>query len=141
MKSFLRIACIAVAGILLLSCTRAGKLYENSAWYGEYPAGREEDRPSPSETGAQSFIQLTFRTNGETCEVCYGDVGSDGSLFFGCLVSVFDVEWSQRTFKLIFKQDGQPRVCYSGKISGKKMSLDVLEQDKVEYTFELQKIN
>jgi hypothetical protein len=129
MKSFLRIAFIAVAGILLLSCTRADKLYENSTWQGDIPV--VGDMPF-SPDGYTSYIKLIFRENAETCEVYY-----EGT----CVVSTFDVEWAQRTFKLVYVEDNRPVVCYSGKISGNKMSLDRLSQDKVVDTFELKKID
>ena len=151
MKTFHQIVVIALAGLLAVACTDFGCAYGDSSWYGEYETGF---LPYSGNTVTTS-ISLTFSEDGQECCAVYGTKGMDGMLYlidFGYIgpqLNYFQVQWSSRnTFTLsipvvnnpdLSYGQGQTIVVYAGKITGRKMILDLLSCDRVQQTIELKK--
>ena len=119
MKTVLRrIGIFAVAVIFAFSCSKPGSVYDGTSWF--------------TETGQYSSTTLTFRDEARKCMVLE-NAGECGLGF------EYEVEWSGRnSFKLIFKENGQIYVSYSGEINGEVMTLKELLKTENQ-TYELRK--
>ena len=153
MKTAHQIVVVALAGWLAVACTDVGSAYGDSSWYGEYDA-RYVDGEFSVYTVMTSIL-LTFSEDGQECRALYGSKGIDGMMcydnydYLGASQSKYVVQWSSRnTFTLslpvvnnpnLYYGQGQTIVVYAGKITGRKMKLDLLSCDRVEQTIELEK--
>ena len=153
MKTFYQIIVVALAGLLTVACTDVGSAYGDSSWYGEYDA-RYVDGEFSVYTVMTSIL-LTFSEDGQECRALYGSKGIDGMMcydnydYLGASQSKYVVLWSSRnTFTLsipvennpdLYYGQGQTIVVYAGKITGRKMTLDLLSCDRVQQTIELKK--
>lgn len=108
---------LAFIGIIAVSCEDLGERYDGTAWF--------------CKTGTDSSLTVTFEEGAQKCIVL--EVSGFCGLGFG-----YEVEWTTRnSFKLLWRDKEQVLICYTGVISGDRMSLDVLSCDKVERTYEL----
>ena len=153
MKTFYQIIVVALAGLLTVACTDVGSAYGDSSWYGEYDA-RYVDGEFSVYTVMTSIL-LTFSEDGQECRALYGSKGIDGMMcydnydYLGASQSKYVVLWSSRnTFTLsipvennpdLYYGQGQTIVVYAGKITGRKMTLDLLSCDRAQQTIELKK--
>ena len=149
MKTFHQIVVIALAGLLAVACADFGCDYGDSSWYGEYETGF---LPYSGNTVTTS-ISLTFSEDGQECCAVYETKGMDGMLYLidyiGPQHNYYHVQWSSRnTFTLsisvvnnpdLYYGQEQTIVVYEGKITGRKMKLDLLSCDRVQQTIELKK--
>ena len=153
MKTFYQIIVVALAGLLTVACTDVGSAYGDSSWYGEYDA-RYVDGEFSVYTVMTSIL-LTFSEDGQECRALYGSKGIDGMMcydnydYLGASQSKYVVLWSSRnTFTLsipvennpdLYYGQGQTIVVYAGKITGRKMTLDLVSFERVQQTIELKK--
>jgi hypothetical protein len=152
MKTFYQIIVVALAGLLTVACTDVGSAYGDSSWYGEYET-RFVDGEVSVPTFMTTSILLTFSEDGQECCALYGSKGIDGMMcydnydYLGASQSKYVVLWSSwnsftLSIPLVGQLDGsmeQAIVVYAGKISGRKMKLDLISCDRVEKTIELKK--
>ena len=132
MKTFRNIVIAVSLGLLAVSCTAFEDDYDDdfadSSWYGEYYAGPDEI--------LGDLIYITILHFGDDGQVCTVFSGVKGAIGFSD--EKYDVQWSSRnTFALTQTAGGQTVVYYSGKIAGKKMTLDAFSCYQVELTIQL----
>ena len=133
MKTLRNIVIAVSLGLLAISCTTFddyadSSYYTDSSWYGEYYAGPDEI--------LGDLIYITILHFGDDGQVCTVFSGVKGAIGFSD--EKYDVQWSSRnTFALTQTAGGQTVVYYSGKIAGKKMTLDAFSCYQVELTMQL----
>ena len=153
MKTFYQIIVVALAGLLTMACTDVDCVYGDTSWYGEYET-RFVDGEFSVYTVMTSIL-LTFSEDGQECRALYGSKGIDGMMcydnydYLGASQSKYVVLWSSwNSFTLsipvennpdLYYGQGQTIVVYAGKITGRKMTLDLLSCDRVQQTIELKK--
>ena len=149
MKTAHQIVVVALAGWLAVACTDFGCAYGDSSWYGAYETGIL----AYSGNTVTTSISLTFSEDGQECCAVYETKGMDGMLYLidyiGPQLNYYNVQWSSRnTFTLsisvvnnpdLYYGQEQTIVVYEGKITGRKMKLDLLSCDRVQQTIELKK--
>ena len=106
---------LALAAVIFaFSCSKAGSVYDGTAWYGK--------------TGTMSSITLSFSDGAQKC-IVIENAGWDGIGF------EFQVEWKSRySFQLQFTEGEQTLIFYSGVISG-----DIMTLETENHTYELRK--
>jgi len=151
MKTFYQIVVVVLTGLLSVACADLGSVYGNTSWYGEYEARSVGYSVSIlTSTLLTTTISLSFSEDGQECFAVFGTKGMDGMLYlYDYLGSQYqyDVQWSSgNTFTLsiplVDRLEGgieQAIVVYAGKITGRKMKLDMMSCDRVEQTIELKK--
>ena len=125
------IAALAFIGALAVSCTEMDESYDGSFWKGEYAVQRicyVMREPAPV-----GIVEVIFEPGSNQCTVAFGLKGSDV-----LTAEKFEARWSRRNrFALYSFAGGQSLLCYSGIISGDKMTLTAQNCDSVAESFEL----
>lgn len=125
--------CLGALCLVSISCSKEEiNPYSESIWSGTYPVQTINNTTEEIEDH-NAVIILTFRDNGDKCNLMHGIEG-----MFGMNSINYEVRWSaSNQFGLYNTAAGQSILCYSGTISGEKMALKALNCDSVAATYEL----
>lgn len=122
-------------GVLAISCNEIEDNYDNSVWAGEYPIQVQNGTTGEMEDQT-AVITLGFHDDGLKCSMMHGIAG-----MYGMSLVKYDVQWTSGvTFSLTKTAGGQTMTCYSGTVSGNKMSLDALSCDQVAGSYVLYRL-
>lgn len=127
---------VVITGIIVLtlvSCSKESRnVYSDSAWSGENPIRMVNGTTGELEDHT-AVMTLYFQHDGLECIVETGIAGL-------CAANRirYEARWSRENqFALYSSSGGQSLLCYSGTISGRILTLRVLNCDGVAATYEL----
>lgn len=129
----------ALIGMMAVSCNEIEDSYDNSAWSGKYPILTQNGTTGEMEERT-GIIRLSFHDGALKCKMMHGIAGMYADMYHDMSLK-YDVHWSSGvSFSLTKTTGDQTMTCYTGTISGNKMSLDALSCDQVAQTYVLYKL-